>query len=115
MPSDKRTVILVNNNGMGKAEASLSHKLTQTYFGLLDLEDRLPASVCFYAEGVKLVVSGSPILEELCALRERGVRLLACGTCLNHYALADDVAAAEVGSMKDIIEQHWLADKVITL
>ena len=50
--------------------------------------------IAFYTEGVKLLVSGSPVLEQLKALEEKGVRLIACGTCLNHYGLADDLRSA---------------------
>ena len=53
------TVILVTHDGMGKADSQLSHKLIGTYLRLLDENNLLPNSICFYTEGVKLVVRGS--------------------------------------------------------
>jgi len=107
--------IVVTNDGMGIADRALAHKLVQTYLNLLDLEDRLPATICFYADGAKLVVDGSPVLEELTSLAEKGVDLIACGTCLNFFDLASQVKVGRVGSMKDIIAAQWDAEKVVTL
>ena len=63
----------------------------------------------------KLMVSGSPVLEELKTLEAKGVRLIACGTCLNYFGLADDLQVGLQGGMTDIIEAQWRAEKVITL
>jgi len=108
-------VILVNKNGMGTAEAPLQHTLIRTYLKLLDEHDLLPAALCFYAEGVKLAVEGSPVLEELKSLQAKGVHMVLCSTCLNYYGLADQVQVGVVGGMTDIIEAQWRADKVITI
>ena len=71
--------------------------------------------ICFYADGVKLAVEGSPVLESLRALEARGIRLILCGTCLNWFGLTDRLRVGIVGGMTDIIEAQRLADKVITL
>ena len=55
------TTILVTRDGMGDAEKKLQIKLITAYFRLLDENDLLPGVICFYADGVKLVVNGSPI------------------------------------------------------
>jgi selenium metabolism protein YedF len=109
------TVILITNNGMGRADETLQHKLITTYLKLLDDSNTLPAAICFYTEGVKLVTTGSPVIELLEALEAKGVHLVICGTCLNHYGLEDQVEVGIVGGMTDIIEAQWRADKVITL
>jgi sulfur relay (sulfurtransferase) complex TusBCD TusD component (DsrE family) len=109
------TVILVTNDGMGRADKTLQHKLITTYFKLLDDSNTLPAAICFYTDGVKLVTTGSPVLEVLRALEAKGVHLVLCSTCLNHYGLEDQVEVGVVGGMTDIIEAQWRADKVITL
>ncbi len=108
-------VIVINNNGMGVADKTLAHKLVSTFLNMLDLDDRLPAAICFYAEGVKLAVSGSPVLDELRSLAGKGVRIIVCTTCLNHYELFDDLQVGMAGGMKDIVEVQWEAGKVITL
>ncbi|MFZ6030296.1 MAG: sulfurtransferase-like selenium metabolism protein YedF [Chloroflexota bacterium] len=112
---DSQTVIFITRNGMGEAEAALQQKLIQTYFKLLDENDILPAAVCFYADGVKLTVTGSPVLETLKSLQQKGVHLLLCATCLNYFNLADQVQVGIVGGMTDIIEAQQRAAKVISI
>jgi intracellular sulfur oxidation DsrE/DsrF family protein len=112
---DSETVLLITRNGMGDAEPELQQKLITTYFKLLDESNIRPAAICFYTQGVKLVVEGSPILESLKALEAKGVRLILCSTCLNFYQLADKVQVGIVGGMTDILEAQRRASKVITL
>ena len=109
------TIILVTNNGMGKAELALQHKLIAKYLELLMQNMNLPAAICFYTEGVKLTVTGSPVLEQLKVLEENGVRLIICSTCLDYYSLSDKTQVGIVGGMSDIIEAQTKASKVITI
>ena len=108
-------VILVTNNGMGKADTTLQHKLIQTYLTLLNDHNMLPAAICFYTDGVKLVVDGSPVLDLLKSLEAKNVRLIICSTCLNYFGLIDKVKVGIVGGMTDILEAQWQAEKVITI
>jgi sulfur relay (sulfurtransferase) complex TusBCD TusD component (DsrE family) len=112
---DSDTVILITRNGMGEAEQALQHKLISTYLTLLDEHNMLPGAICFYTEGVHLVVEGSPVLETLLSLEKKGVRLILCSTCLNYYNLTDMVRVGIVGGMGDILEAQRRADKVITI
>jgi len=114
-PQVSSTVILVTNNGMGKADVDLQQKLIGIFLSLVDEHSYLPTAICFYTEGVKLVVEGSPILVHLKSLEARGVRLIVCQTCLNYYHLGEKVRVGIVGGMADILEALWRADKVITL
>lgn len=109
------TVILVTNNGMGKADKDLQLTLFGKYIELLLQNNQLPAAICFYTEGVKLVCEGSPVIEKLRELETKNVRLLICSTCLNYFNLTDKVRAGIVGGMGDILEAQIRAEKVITL
>lgn len=111
----KDTIILVTNDGMGKADPALQHKLAAKYFELLMQNTNLPAVICFYTEGVKLTVNGSLVLDQLKALEAKGVRLIICSTCLDFYGLNDQIQAGIVGGMSDIIEAQTKASKVITI
>lgn len=111
----KDAVILVTNNGMGNADLALRHKLIAKYFQLLLQNDSLPAALCFYTDGVQLVVAGSPVLAELKALEAKGARLIVCSTCLDYFGIADRVQVGIVGGMTDILEAQVKAAKVITL
>jgi hypothetical protein len=112
---DSGTILLVTRNGMGDAEPELQQKLITTYFKLLDENQILPAAICFYTHGVKLVVDGSPVIDVLKSLEARGVRLILCSTCLKYYNLSDQVLVGIVGGMTDILEAQRRASKVISL
>ena len=111
----KDTVIIVTNNGMGKADLPLQQKLMGKYLELLTLNTNMPAAICFYTEGIKLVIDDSPVLGQLKALEDKGVRLIVCSTCLDYYGVTDRVTIGIVGGMSDIIEAQVNAEKVITL
>ncbi len=115
IPSFETTVLLVTRVGMGTADQKLQLKLLETYFTLLLQNNSLPAAVCFYTEGVKLVVEGSPFIELFKKIQERGVHLIVCSTCLDYYGLKDKVRVGIVGGMPDIIEAERRAEKVITI
>lgn len=109
------TAILITRNGMGHAEAPLQQKLVTTYLAMLDESDMLPGIICFYTDGVKLVVEGSPVIEVLKSLEAKGVRLVICNTCLKYFDLTDKVKVGIVGGMHDIIATQWQAEKVISI
>ncbi|MCS6992927.1 MAG: DsrE family protein [Anaerolineales bacterium] len=111
----QNTVILITNDGMGKADTPLQHTLMTKYLELLLSSGNLPNALCFYTDGVKLAVEGSPVLNQLTALQERGVRLILCSTCLNYFGLTEKVRVGIVGGMGDILEAQAKADKVISL
>lgn len=111
----KDAVILVTREGMGSADAVLQQKLLDTYLALLLENATLPGAICFYTEGVKLVVEGSLLLERLAEVERNDVRLIVCSTCLNYYGLTEQVRVGIVGGMPDIIEAQAKASKVITL
>jgi intracellular sulfur oxidation DsrE/DsrF family protein len=114
-PEHTSIVILVTSDGMGTSETSLQRRLIRTYLRLLDEHNMLPGAICFYTDGVKLVVRDSPVLGELKSLEAKGVHLVVCSTCLNHFGLADEIQVGVVGGMTDIIEAQWQAEKVITI
>ncbi len=114
-PAQPRTVILVTRDGMGEADPELRHILAAKYFQLVVEDGKLPGAICFYAEGVRLVCTGSPALDALRALEAQGVRLVVCNTCLGFLGLSDQRQVGLVGGMGDIIEAQWQADKVITI
>jgi sulfur relay (sulfurtransferase) complex TusBCD TusD component (DsrE family) len=108
-------VILVTRSGMGHADETLQHKLLDTYLRLLVENGWLPHAICFYTEGVKLVVEGSPLLERLAQVEQAGVHLVLCSTCLDYYGLTGKVRVGVVGGMADILEAQAKAARVISL
>ena len=109
------TVLMVPRDGFGSAEPALQHALMAKYLGLLLAGGLTPRAVCFVTEGVHLACDGSPVLDELRRLGERGCRLLVCTTCLEFYGLKDQVRAGTACGMPDILNAQMEAAKVITV
>jgi intracellular sulfur oxidation DsrE/DsrF family protein len=110
-----KTVILVPHYGMGHAPPELPTTLLCKYLQLIEDQEPLPAAICFYTEGVKLVVEGSPAIEHLLAVEAKGVSLIVCKTCLDFFGITNGVMVGTVAGMPDIIDAQWNADRVITL
>jgi sulfur relay (sulfurtransferase) complex TusBCD TusD component (DsrE family) len=111
----RNTVILITGEGMGRGDLELQRALIGKYLSLLAESDLLPNSICLYTDGVKLAITGSPVLDQLHALEQRGVRLILCSTCLTFYNLTDQVQVGIIGGMTDILTAQVQADRVITL
>jgi intracellular sulfur oxidation DsrE/DsrF family protein len=93
----------------------LPQLLAAKFLRLVREMDPLPRVICFYTDGVRLACAGSPVLEELRELDERGVELIVCTTCLESFALKDQLEVGIPGSMADILTAMWQAEKVIAV
>ena len=97
------------------APAELQQKLAAKFLQLNLEANMLPAKILFYTDGVKLACEGSPVIDTLRTMNDRGVELILCSTCLDFYGLREKVAVGIVGGMPDIIEAMSAAGKVISL
>ncbi len=111
----KDTLILITREGMGSAEPALQQKLMGTWLELLLEGGKLPGAICFYTDGVKLAVEGSPVLEALENLEKKGVHLILCKTCLDSFGLTEKVRVGVVGGMGDILAAQTIAARIISL
>ncbi len=109
------TILVFTHNGLGHAPEDLQQKLAAKFLQLTLDANTLPAKILFYTEGVRLACEGSPVLDQLRAMKDRGVELILCSTCLDYFSLRDKVAVGIVGGMPDIIEAMNAAEKVISL
>jgi sulfur relay (sulfurtransferase) complex TusBCD TusD component (DsrE family) len=113
---DKKTVFIFTSYGMGQTDdTSLRISLSKKFLALVAQHNPLPAQICFYTDGVRLTVEGSPVLDELKALQGKGVELVICSTCVDTFGLRDKVRVGVVGGMPDIITAITQADNTITL
>ncbi|MCB2218279.1 MAG: sulfurtransferase-like selenium metabolism protein YedF [Desulfobulbaceae bacterium] len=111
----RKIMVVVAATAMGRGDDVLGEKLLISY--LKTLEEMGPElwRLVFINGGVKLTVTGSPVLEELQAYERNGLLILACGTCLEHFKLTADKQVGQTTNMLDIVTAMQLADSVITL
>ena len=113
--TDGPIVLVISNEFMGHGDNELGHILIRGLCHILGEVESLPDTIIFFNTGVKLVVEGSPVLEDLQALQKRGVDILACGTCLEHFELNKKLVVGEVSNMYTIAETMLGTGKVVNL
>ncbi len=114
-PASGPLVLVIPSDTMGRGDDELGQILIRGFFHALGQTTPQPDTIVFFNSGVKLVVEGSPVLEDLQALCGQGIELLACGTCLGHYGLKDKVKVGDVSNMYTIADTLLRAGKVVSL
>lgn len=109
-----RPVVLITSDGIGRGDEDLARLLMRGFVYTLSVSEAPPRRIILMNGGVKLAVEGSESLENLRKLVERGVEVLACGTCLELFQLTDRLAAGGVTNMYEIAE-HLLKEPVVTV
>jgi selenium metabolism protein YedF len=110
-----KTLVLMGCNTLGHGDDFLGSRLIANFIATLkEMGTELWCIVLLNA-GVKLAVTGSEVLPGLQALEQAGVKLLVCGTCLNHFKLLEAKQVGETTNMLDIVTAMQVADKVIPL
>jgi selenium metabolism protein YedF len=110
-----KILVLMGADRLGRGDDVLGTKLIASFISTLKEMGPDLWCVVMLNAGVKLTVAGSEVLAGLRDLEHSGVRLLVCGTCLNHFQLLEAKQVGETTNMLDIVTAMQLADKVITL
>ncbi len=109
-----RNVLYIGNNCMGRGDDELGAKLMRGFLRTIIDSTPLPWRMVFINSGVKLTTIDQEALEAISLLEEKGVEVLSCGTCLEHFNLKDKLGAGKVTNMFEIIESLNSATKVIS-
>lgn len=110
-----KTAIIINNETFGKGDDELGNKLMGAFLRKLWVKTELPDIIVCYNTGVKLVATGSPVLDALHGLYEKGVDIIACGTCIDHFELGKSIEVGRRTDMVEIVSIMMDYDKVITI
>ncbi len=111
----KKIMIMCASDRLGAGDDALGLKLMVNFLRTLrEMEDELWRLV-FVNNGVKLTIDGSDVLNDLKAYESAGLKIMVCGTCLDHFNLLDKKQVGETTNMLDIVTAMQLADKVINI
>ncbi len=108
-------LLYVASNGIGHGSDELGAILMPAYLNAFSKAKKMPDIIAFVNSGVKLLTAKSPALNALKELEAKGVRLMACGTCLDYYDLKDKLAAGAPTNAAELTSLMLAADKVIKL
>ena len=109
----RRVVVQVAADSMGIGDEELGKKLLKGFIYSLTQLDQLPTTMLFYNSGAHVTCEGSASLDDLKNLADAGVEILTCGTCLEHYGIADKLAVGEVTNMYVIAQKLTGASVVV--
>lgn len=111
---DRKNVVYVGNNCMGRGDDVLGAKLMRGFLRTLIDSAPLPWRVIFINSGVKLTTIDDEAVEAVSMLQEKGAEILSCGTCLQYFNLEDKLRVGKATNMFEVIESFNAADKVIS-
>ena len=106
-------LVAVDTDVMGRGSDELGRTLMKGFLFAVSQLPQLPRTMLFYNGGARLTTEGSASLEDLKNMEAQGVEILTCGTCLNHYGLAERLAVGSVTNMYTIVEKLAGAGKVV--
>lgn len=109
------SVIFITSSEFGRGSSELGNVLMKSFMFTLVESDALPQSMLFVNSGVYLTCENSPVLDHLVNLKERGVEILSCGTCLDYFNLKEKMNVGQVTNMYTIYEKMNGSAKVITI
>jgi selenium metabolism protein YedF len=113
-PGKTKNVVYIGNNCMGKGDDDLGAKLMRGFLRTwIDVTPK-PWRMIFINSGVKLTTTDDEAVDAVSLLEEKGVEILSCGTCLQHFGLEDKLRVGKVTNMYEVIESLNKASKVIS-
>ncbi len=110
-----KIMVLCTTDRMGFGDDELGLKLMLSFLRTLKEMGSDLWRLVFVNNGVKLTIDSSEVLEELKGYENGGLKILVCGTCLNHFRLLERKQVGETTNMLDIVTAMQLANKVISL
>ena len=110
MPS----TFIIGSDMMGSGNRELGQKILGSF--LRKVADHAnPVNIIFYNTGVQLLARPSPFLADISLLAEKGVELIACGTCVNFFGLNDRIEIERVSTMDEILSTIASSEKVVSI
>lgn len=109
------TVIAISKDFMGNGSEELGKILIKGFVYTSSEYEKLPKTLVFFNSGVKLTCEGSPCIDNLQKLQEKGVEIISCGTCLDYFELKEKLLVGEISNMYTIYETLFNAGKVINI
>ena len=105
-------VILIQSEVLGRGDDELGAMCMANFLQSLEGSQDMLEKLIFWNAGVRLLCEGSWALGYLKRLEERGVKILACTTCLNFFNLMDELRVGKPTTMLESIDPMLHADTV---
>ncbi len=108
-------VVAIGRDRMGEGDDALGRMLLKGFiYALCELQTP-PRALLFFNGGIHLALQGAATTEDLQTLRDKGCRLLVCGSCLDFYGKKDELAIGQVCNMYEIVQEMQQGSPVVNL
>lgn len=87
-----RLAIAVAHDGVAQGRNGKNRMALEDLVNVLLESQEIPATLCFYTEGVRWLTHGSPVVEQLKEISRRGADIVVCRACLAEAGLLDEMA-----------------------
>jgi selenium metabolism protein YedF len=105
--------VVISSEIMGQGDDELGRRLIKSFLVALSCLDTMPSSVMFYNSGVKLTTDDSEVIELLHEIERKGVEILICGTCVDHFKLGTKINVGKICDMYIITQKLSEAGNII--
>jgi len=112
---EMKILVMCATDRIGFGDDELGLKLMVNFLRTLKEMGSELWRLVFVNNGVKLTIDGSQVLDDLLNYEKEGLKILVCGTCLDHFSILERKKVGETTNMLDIVTAMQLADKVITI
>jgi selenium metabolism protein YedF len=109
------TFLYLNSDQMGTGDPELGRKLLIIFLEKLAASDAHIDMVGCVNNGINLTTDGSPVIDSLRLLEEKGARIASCGTCLDHFQRREKLIIGVVGTMDQTVQIMTTADRIIRI
>lgn len=104
IPASTHYVVVIKSESMGSGDEELGKLLMRAFINSLLETPTLPSAIILYNGGVHLALKNTDTVLSLNKLEEQGVRIMACGTCLEYYGVKSQLGVGIISNMYKIAE-----------
>ncbi len=112
-PRGQRSLVYIDGESMGRGSEDLGKVLMRAFLSTIKELEIRPWRMVFVNSGVRLVTTDSGYMSILKDIEERGVEIIACGTCLDYFDLKDKIGVGRISNMFEIMTSFNEATNVI--
>ncbi|MCF8010462.1 MAG: sulfurtransferase-like selenium metabolism protein YedF [Clostridiales bacterium] len=108
-------IYFISTNLLGQGSPDLGAVLMKSLMQTITECNPSPEALVFMNSGVYLCCEGSEVLPYLKKMSGAGVKIFACGTCLDYYKLKGKLSVGTISNMFEINNELIRPNKVITI
>lgn len=100
----KPLYVVLSSDRLGEGKEELGKLLMGNFLKILGGQSDHPSAIFLINRGVYLATGSSVAVDFLGHLREQGVGIYICKTCVEYYGVYEEIALGEISGMGKLVE-----------